>query len=128
MQQVAGRLVQAEPADPAVLAFAGLAVPARPESPPSPADASAIIELADEWAGALRRRLLTADPKDADGSPPEEAVLRVARRDGVVLAERGWIEILLPADQVDVDVRRAGLDIDPGWIWWLGTVLRYRYV
>jgi hypothetical protein len=31
-------------------------------------------------------------------------------------------------DTVDVQVRRAGLDIDPGWVSWLGTVVRFCYV
>ena len=27
----------------------------------------------------------------------------------------------------DVAVRRAGLDTDPGWVPWLGTVVMFRY-
>jgi hypothetical protein len=33
----------------------------------------------------------------------------------------------MPLDEVDLDVRRAGLDLDPGWVPWLGTVVRYVY-
>ena len=29
---------------------------------------------------------------------------------------------------VDIDVRIAGLDIDPGFVWWLGAVVGFRYV
>jgi hypothetical protein len=33
----------------------------------------------------------------------------------------------LSLDDVDLDVRRAGLDGDPGWVWWLGQVVRFVY-
>jgi hypothetical protein len=39
----------------------------------------------------------------------------------------GWVEVYLPLDGVDVAVRRAGLDVDPGWVPWLGTVVMFRY-
>ena len=52
----------------------------------------------------------------------------MVRRPGSVLARPGWIEVRLPAEQVDLQVRRAGLDLDPGWVPWLGAVVRYRYV
>jgi hypothetical protein len=55
-------------------------------------------------------------------------VARIARRRGRVFAERGWIDIELSLDEVDIDVRRAGLDVDPGWVAWLGSVVRFRYV
>jgi hypothetical protein len=34
----------------------------------------------------------------------------------------------MPADHVSIDIRRAGLDADPDWVGWLGTVVRFRYV
>jgi hypothetical protein len=33
----------------------------------------------------------------------------------------------LDLDDVDFDVRMAGLDLDPGWIPWLGVVVRFIY-
>ena len=30
-------------------------------------------------------------------------------------------------EHLDLDIRRAGLDIDPGWLPWLGRVVRFRY-
>ena len=51
----------------------------------------------------------------------------LAARRGTVLFAPAWIEIVLALDEVDVDVRVAGLDLDPGWVPWLGCVLRYRY-
>jgi hypothetical protein len=28
---------------------------------------------------------------------------------------------------VDIEVRRAGLDLDPGWVPWLGRVVTFGY-
>jgi hypothetical protein len=44
------------------------------------------------------------------------------------VADPGWLEVHLDLDTVDVHVRRAGLDVDLGWVPWLGTVVRFRYV
>jgi hypothetical protein len=38
------------------------------------------------------------------------------------------IDVFFRLDVVDMRVRRAGLDIDPGWTPWLGRVVRYHYV
>ncbi|EXI78086.1 MAG: hypothetical protein AW10_03354 [Candidatus Accumulibacter appositus] len=37
------------------------------------------------------------------------------------------VDIWQAIDAVDLRVRRAGLDIDPGWVPWLGRVLRFHY-
>lgn len=37
------------------------------------------------------------------------------------------VDVRLAIDAVDLRVRRAGLDIDPGWVPWLGRVLRFHY-
>lgn len=38
------------------------------------------------------------------------------------------VDVIFDPDQIDSDIRRAGLDIDPGWVSWLGRVLQYHYV
>jgi hypothetical protein len=30
--------------------------------------------------------------------------------------------------RADVRIRKAGLDLDPGWVPWLGRVLSFHYV
>ncbi|TYB64803.1 hypothetical protein FXF51_20335 [Nonomuraea sp. PA05] len=107
----------ARPDDPAVLAFAGLPPDAEPpDPPPRPEDLEPIV---DEVAKALRPLL----PPDSD-----EALLAfVCHRTAVIEAEPGWIDVLLDLDDVDVDIRRAGLDLDPGFVPWLSCVVRYRY-
>ncbi|WP_206188723.1 hypothetical protein, partial [Streptomyces kanamyceticus] len=65
------------------------------------------------------------------GQPEREkaAVVRgLAARRGTVFLSPGWIEVVLALDEVDVGVRVAGLDLDPGWIPWLGRVICFRYV
>jgi hypothetical protein len=51
----------------------------------------------------------------------------LVRRPGAVLATRTHWDILLPPDQVDLRVRRAGLDINPGWVPWLGRIVQFHY-
>jgi hypothetical protein len=53
--------------------------------------------------------------------------IELIRRRGQICATRGWIRVVLPADSADVTVRAAGLDLDPGWVPWLGVVVEYRY-
>src|SRR5205823_4110043 len=40
----------------------------------------------------------------------------------------GWIELRLATEEISVELRRAGLDLDPGWLPWLGAVVRFAYV
>jgi hypothetical protein len=111
--------------DPALAAFAGLG-PAEPPPwrtcPPATAgETRAVRRLAERWAQAAASAL---------GRPAGEGAATVralAARRGTVVFAPAWIEVVFALDEVDVDVRVAGLDLDPGWIPWLGCVLRYRY-
>jgi hypothetical protein len=38
------------------------------------------------------------------------------------------LDVTLPMRTVDIDMRKAGLDIDPGWVPWLGRVVQFYYV
>ncbi|KOU25681.1 hypothetical protein ADK52_11675 [Streptomyces sp. WM6372] len=116
------------PGDPAALALAGLApdrATALLRAPAAtPREQDAVDALAAGWAGATAARL--GDERYA--RDPFGAVLAVARRPGRITAETGWIEAVLAVADTDLAVRRAGLDLDPGWLGWLGAVVRYRYV
>jgi hypothetical protein len=107
--------------DPAVRALAGLTPsgPA-PEGTPTAAERARIDEHARRWAAATAARLGT----DED---PDRAVARLAARDGTVEAVPGWVEFRLRLDDVDLAFRRAGLDVDPGFVPWLGAVVVIRY-
>ena len=125
LQAAAVTLLPVPGDDPALAAFAGLG-PAEPSpwrtGPPATAsETRAVRRLAERWAGAAAAAL---------GRPAAEGAATVralAARRGTVVFAPAWIEVVFALDEVDVGVRVAGLDLDPGWIPWLGCVLRYRY-
>jgi hypothetical protein len=126
LHSVAGLLVPARPDDAARLLLAGLtpehAVELLAAPMPSDDERAALETLAAAWAAAVTGRLIRA------GAEPDEATVHhLARRLGRVTGRPGWLEVHIPLDAVDVPIRRAGLDLDPGWVPWLGTVVRYRY-
>jgi hypothetical protein len=125
VQQLGVRLVPALPDDPAVLALSGVD-PDLPgdQAPPDHREAAALDRCAARWAAATASRLR---PGAVDPPSDLELVRLLARRDATVVREPGWVEVVLRLDDVDLDVRRSGLDIDPGWVWWLGQVVRFHY-
>ncbi|WP_203799095.1 hypothetical protein, partial [Paractinoplanes tereljensis] len=125
LHALATRMVPADPADPAVLALCGLTPQDQPPSaigePPTARERRALARIARRWITA------TADLLASAPSDPAAMVVELARRPGVVVADPGWIGIHLPLADVRLDVRRAGLDLDPGWVPWLRTVVRFVY-
>lgn len=124
LQQLALALVPAESGDPAVLAFCGLgpeAVSPDLDEPPATEDEAAVfVELAAGLVATLALRL---------GEPEPSRVLleRVVRRRARVVADPGWLELVFSLDDVSTELRRAGLDLDPGFLPWLGVVVRFVY-
>ncbi len=114
-------LPELDEADPAALAFAGLGPDELPPSddgePASDDELDGLRAVADVVAARLAERL-----EREDG-----LVAAVCARRAEVVAEPGWIEIRLALEELDIDVRRAGLDLDPGWLPWLGVVVRFVY-
>lgn len=49
-------------------------------------------------------------------------------REGFVRSTPTHIDVFFRLSQADIRVRRAGLDIDPGWVSWLGRVVSFHYV
>ncbi len=123
---IAGQLVSGAPDDPALLAFAGLLPDDEPPTqtwpPAGPRELNSIARCAHRWLTVTAQRLT------GDGEATAETTECLLHRRGTIFAERGWIEIEMSLDTVNIAIRRAGLDIDPGWIGWLGSVLRFRYV
>ncbi|GAA0460755.1 hypothetical protein Ade02nite_15100 [Paractinoplanes deccanensis] len=114
---VAARLGGVGADDPAVHLLAGS--PAEPLAAPRPDEDAALAAVAtrvEEWL----RPLLRLEPGDDLGW--------LWRRTARIDAQPGWAEITFALDDVDTRVRAAGLDLDPGFVWWLGSVVRYRYV
>lgn len=124
LARIAMTLAPVSADDPVTSAFAGVD-PRRPRptwrtSLPEPL-AARIGVHADSWAAAAIRRL---DHPDDD---PQRVVAEMICRHGRIAHEPGWIDVHLSLDDVSVDLRRAALDIDPGWVPWLGSVVRFRY-
>ncbi len=123
LRLLATRLAPVADDDPAALALAGC----DPHDPPAPPDSATGAEAAaldGEVAAvvaALERRLPGVPERGSD------LLGFVARRRAEVTAEPGGVELRFDPASVSIDIRRAGLDIDPGFVPWLGTVVRYRY-
>lgn len=108
-----------DPDDPALLAFCGLP----PGSAPPRGDPGAPV--AHMMIAKARARLAGRELASFDDTALVRAIVR---RRGVVTADPGWIEVALDPDDVSVDLRAAGLDLDPGWLPALGCVVRFSYV
>lgn len=48
-------------------------------------------------------------------------------REGQIAITRTHLDILFDIDQLDMRIRRAGLDINPGWVGYLGKVVQFHY-
>jgi hypothetical protein len=51
----------------------------------------------------------------------------VTARHAEIVVDPAWIEVRFAVADVSTEVRRAGLDLDPGWLPWLGLVVRFTY-
>jgi hypothetical protein len=128
LHRLALRLLPIAASDPAALAFAGL----RPTDTP-PEDDDGLCETEEDAAVAidvLRRRLVASlrARLHRDDDSDERLLALVCYRAAVVAADPGWIEIRFSLDDVSTEIRRVGLDLHPGWLPWLGVVMRFLYV
>jgi hypothetical protein len=118
-------LVPADAHDPGVLAFCGL----QPDKPPpgkdEPAMGRAEARRFEQW----RERLVAVLCDDLGWRQMSDAHLlqRLCGRKARIVAEPGWIEVFLALADVCLDIRKAGLDLDPGFIPWLGVVIKFHY-
>lgn len=53
---------------------------------------------------------------------------QVVEKRGHVAVTRTHLDISFPIQAVDIECRKAGLDIDPGWVPWLGRVVLFHYL
>lgn len=74
----------------------------------------------------LRWRLAVALRLPADDTPALAAKLLL--RNGEVFVSTTHVDVLLPLDDVDLDIRMAGLDCTPGWQPIFGRVITFHYV
>ncbi|WP_462268040.1 hypothetical protein [Desulfobacter sp.] len=50
------------------------------------------------------------------------------RRPAYIATTKTHLDLTFPFSQLDIRVRMAGLDINPGWVPWLGRVFQFHYV
>jgi hypothetical protein len=116
LARLCGRLTTVAPTDPVVLALAGI----DPAKPPAARDDELDILVEDRIRSWTHARL-QLDPAD-------DNLDWVWRRPAWVDVSPGCIEAEFSHDDVDLRIRQALLDADPGWLWWRRAVLRYHYV
>lgn len=127
LQQLGTRLVGAAADDPAVLALGVADTELAAAQPPADEGTRTALDgAAARWAEATAFRLRAGATSPWPGTDLD-VVRRLTHRRARVLREPGWVEVQLRLDDVDLDVRRSGLDLDPGWVWWLGQVVRFGY-
>jgi hypothetical protein len=129
LHRLAMRLTGADARDAACLAFAATP-PAAPapsdgEDPPTDEEDRAVGELEARVAARLHERMRGEPARDAAAA--RDLARSVARRSARISYTPGWFDVLLRLDEVSVEARRAGLDLDPGWVPWLGAVVRFVY-
>lgn len=126
MRRAAPDVGAPEPRDPALMAFCGLACDADPpQAPDDTIDDGWVSEETENLVQLLRLRL--DDPRTRTRTG-QQLLLATLRRRARVRVEPGWMDVELDLDEVRTELRRAGLDLDPGHLPWLGLVVRFRYV
>lgn len=78
----------------------------------------AVTSISAAWLTATRRWL-----RRRAGIGLASLVCRPAR----LALTRTHADVWLALGHVDVRIRRAGLDLDPGWVAWLGRVVSFHY-
>jgi hypothetical protein len=55
-------------------------------------------------------------------------LVNLIRRHAQFSGTRTHVDVHFGLSQLDTRIRRAGLDIDPGWVPWLGRVIQFHYI
>lgn len=128
--------------DPAwVLVAAQLsdAAPLQPPAPPSWCDPLLAAPRRATTTVSLTHALASATSANAQAALWLTAVRRWLRRGGhiglaslvlrygVISLTRTHADVHFRVDDADMRVRRAGLDLDPGWLPWFGRVVAFHY-
>lgn len=95
-----------------------------PDGDPALAAFEALAEIGEtpDWARCWRAGL--------DGWLRRRARIplhRLIRKRGEVTFSDEKLTVRFPLDAADLRLRRRALDVDPGWVDWLGLSVRYRY-
>lgn len=124
LHQLALTLLPMQTDDPAALAFAGL----RPEAIPPDYEQEPCTKNEAQLLQSLSTRLLTRLRAWLDWQTNDASLLAfVCERRAEIIADPGWIEVRFSLDKLATEIRRAGLDLDPGYVNWLGVVVKFVY-
>ncbi|MCQ8103707.1 hypothetical protein NP590_06290 [Methylomonas sp. SURF-2] len=89
--------------------FCGYAEPARLRQLPAMPQIQDLLQWGRQrYGAALFRRDILAVP-------------------ALLEADASHVDVFYALDSVNLDLRRVGLDIDPGWLPWLGKVVKFHY-
>jgi hypothetical protein len=125
LHQLGKMLIHCRDDDPALLALVGLGPggthPSSDESRPTDDE---LRELAS-WLEKIGDYLRLCFCHDTRSGP--SLVAWLCTRQAEVVADPGWIELHYSTDQADPAIRRVGLDLDPGFVPWLGVVMKFVY-
>jgi hypothetical protein len=121
------QLISMQADDPAALAFCGL----RPDDPMPGKDEPGLDQtekrLVADWRLRIVKRLADLMNVNEQRKQPEWILQKVCCRNAKIMADPGWIDVIFSIREVVTEVRRAGLDLDPGFIPWLGVVIKFYY-
>jgi hypothetical protein len=125
LHALALELIPANEDDAAVLAFAGLLPDAKPPSQQEPPK----TEIESASLARFHRRIIDrlCEVIDYEHKSVGELIQFVCCRRAQIVSDPAWIEIKFSLDEVATEIRRAGLDLDPGYVSWLGVVFRFVY-
>jgi hypothetical protein len=125
LYQLALVLIDADVSDPALLAFCGLepgtTLPWDDETPVTDLEHALLLRWRAAMVELLRSRL------ERNGVSDARLLDEVCRRRARIVADPGWIEVIYSLNDVSTEYRRAALDLDPGYLPWLGIVVTFTY-
>jgi hypothetical protein len=118
-------LMPVDQRDPAALAFCGLRPGDELPGIDQPGPGHDEMKILAQWTAriieSLRVRLQWPD------TAGDKILYTVCRRRARIVADPGWIEAVFAIKDVSTDIRRAALDLDPGFLPWLGVVIKFTY-
>jgi hypothetical protein len=80
--------------------------------------ADELAPLLAEWTTALRRWCR---------HNAQTGLVAIVRRNGKLSTTRTHLDVYFSLRQLDLRIRKAGLDVDPGWLPWFGRVVTFHY-
>lgn len=99
----------------------------KPMAPLLPqADSAKATALLAQTIGVMCH-LLEARAGGAKSATSTEFIERFLRIPAMVRATSEHLTVAIPAEKVDIQLRRAGLDRDPGWVPWLQKRVRFAF-